>query len=436
MLRLALPALAEQLLGVMVMLVDVWLAGRYLKHAPELAAIGLMAYAIWLLTCMFDFVAIGATAMTARFAGGGNLRRANYVANQAVLVGAVMAVGVTAAVYFAARPFVSVMQLDGQAADLAVRYIVIMVPVLPAIMLQRVGIACLRGVGDMVTVFWLMAVVNVVNVVVSSALVIGIGPAPRLGWDGLAIGTSSAHLVGGLLMLMMLVRGYRGLKLQCRFLKPNRDMITRVLRIGVPGGIDIFLLIFCHMWYVAIINGLGDAAAAAHSVAVRLESLAFLPGSAFAMAAMTLAGQFLGARDDRRAGRSVLQATLAACGVMMVPAVLFVTLGFPLASIFLDPSRADIARQAAALLRISAMGLLPMCLMMVLSGALRGAGDTRWPLAIGMLGMLAVRIPSAYWLSSFLGVEGAWYAALADLCVRCLLVVYRFRHGGWKHIKV
>lgn len=436
MLRLALPALAEQLLGVMVMLVDVWLTGRFLKHAPELAAIGLMAYTLWLLTCMFDFVAIGATAMTARFAGAGNRRSANYVANQATFVGAVMAVGVTAAVYFAARPFVSVMQLEGQAADLAVRYIVIMVPVLPAIMLHRVGIACLRGVGDMFTVFWLMAVVNVVNVVVSSALVIGIGPAPRLGWDGLAIGTASAHLVGGLLMAAMLVRGYRGLKLQCRFLKPNRDMITRLLRIGVPGGTDIFLLIFCHMWYVSIINGLGDAAAAAHNVAVRLESLAFLPGSAFAMAAMTLAGQFLGARDHRRAGRSVLEATLAACGVMMVPAVLFVTLGFTLASVFLDPSQVDIARQVAALLRISAMGLLPMCLMMVLSGALRGAGDTRWPLAIGMLGMLALRIPGAYLLSSFIGVEGAWYAALTDLCVRSVLVVYRFRHGGWKHIKV
>lgn len=436
MLRLALPALAEQLLGVTVMLVDVWLTGRYLKHAPELAAIGLMAYTLWLLTCMFDFVAIGATAMTARFAGAGNRRRANYVTNQAALVGAVMAVGVTVAVYFAARPFVSVMHLEGQAADLAVRYIVIMVPVLPAIMLQRVGVACLRGVGDMLTVFWLMAVVNVVNVVVSSMLVIGIGPAPRLGWDGLAIGTASAHLVGGLLMAVMLVRGYRGLKLRCRFLKPNRDMIRRLLRIGVPGGTDIFLLIFCHMWYVSIINGLGDAAAAAHNVAVRMESLAFLPGSAFAMAAMTLAGQFLGAGDHQRAGRSVLQATLAGCGVMMVPAVLFVTLGFPLASIFLDPSRVDIARQVAALLRISAMSLLPMCLMMVLSGALRGAGDTRWPLAIGMFGMLAIRIPGAYWLTSFLGVEGAWYAALTDLYVRCLLVVYRFRHGGWKHIKV
>jgi putative MATE family efflux protein len=439
MLRLALPALAEQLLGAMVMLVDVWLAGRYLKDAPELAAIGLIAYAVWFLTAMFDFVALGATAMTARFVGGASYRRACHVTNQAVLAGAVMAVGAVIVVYFTARPYVAVMQLEGEAAELAIRYILILVPVLPAIMLQRVGIACLRGAGDMVTVFWLMALVNVVNVVVSSMLVIGIGPAPKLGWDGLAIGTAMAQLIGGVVMLVLLARGQRGLRLRWRWLRPNGQVIRRLLRIGIPGGIDTSLLIFCHMWYLSIINALpGDAPAAAHNVAVRLESLAFLPGSAFALAAMTLAGQFLGAGDPHRAGRSVIMATLAGCGIMMIPALLFVTAGLPLASIFLDASRLDIARDAAQLLLISSVSMIPLGLVMILSGALRGAGDTRGPLAISLCGLLLIRIPGAYLLAWHfeLGVAGAWYAAAIDLFLRCFMVIFRFRHGGWKEIKV
>ncbi|MFP6657246.1 MAG: MATE family efflux transporter [Pirellulales bacterium] len=438
MLRLALPALAEQLLGAMVMLVDVWLAGHYLKGAPELAAIGLMAYAVWFLTAMFDFVALGATAMTARFVGAANYRRACHVTNQAILTGTAMAVAAVIVVYLTTRPYVAVMQLDGEAADLAIRYILILVPVLPAIMLQRVGIACLRGAGDMVTVFWLMAIVNVVNVVVSSMLVIGIGPAPKLGWDGLAIGTASAQLTGGLLMLALLVRGHRGLRLRLRWLKPNVNVIVRLLRVGIPGGIDTILLVFCHMWYLSIINQIGDDAAAAHNVAVRLESLAFLPGGAFSLAAMTLAGQFLGAGDPHRAGRSVLMATFAGCGIMLIPTLAFVTVGLPLVSIFLDASQMDIAAVAAKLLMISAISMMPLGLVMILSGAMRGAGDTRWPMIISLVGMLLIRIPVSYLLIRYFewGVAGAWYAAAIDLSLRCLMVIFRFRHGGWKHVKV
>ncbi len=75
---------------------------------------------------------------------------------------------------------------------------------------------------------------------------------------------------------------------------------------------------------------------------------------------------------------------------------------------------------------------------MILSGALRGAGDTRWPLAFTLIGFLGVRIPLTWLLALHLqwGVRGAWYAMAADLLVRCGLVVYRFWQGGWKEIEI
>jgi hypothetical protein len=99
-------------------------------------------------------------------------------------------------------------------------------------------------------------------------------------------------------------------------LGPDRDLIRRLLRVGVPGGMDTLLIIFCHLWFVSVINRLGDLAAAAHGVAIRIESLAFLSGIAFQVAATTMAGQYLGARDHHRAGWSVLLACLVGGGVM------------------------------------------------------------------------------------------------------------------------
>ena len=439
MLRLALPVLAEQLLHAMVMLADVWLTGNFLarENAPALAAIGLMAYTMWLLTSAFDFVSSGATALTARFVGAGDLPRAREITNQSILVGAGLALSIVAVAYLGAKTFVGFMQLDDQAARLAVRYIYIILPVLPAIMIERVGIACLRGAGQMLTVFWVMSIVNVVNIGVSFSLVVGLGPLPALGWTGIALGTAAAHIVGGLLVLTMLLFGRTGLHLRPRLLKPNPEPIRRILHIGIPGGTDTMLIISCHLWFLGLINALGDTAAAAHSIAIRLESLAVLPGAAFSMAATTLAGQFLGARDPHRAKRSVEMACLTACGIMLPVGVLFFFGGRPLAELFIDPQYGSaIAADAAQLLRIASYAMLPLALHMVLTGALRGAGDTRWPLLFTLIGFLGVRIPGTYVLTVYYGVVGAWWAMLMDISLRCVLVVVRFQRGRWKRTVV
>jgi len=102
-------------------------------------------------------------------------------------------------------------------------------------------------------------------------------------------------------------------------------------------------------------------------------------------------------------------------------------------------------------MRIVAFATPPLAVAMILTGALRGAGDTRWPLVVTFIGFLGIRIPFAYLLAwdeihlplfdytiiGFgLGVAGAWYAMVAEVVLRAVLIVYRFWHGGWKRIKV
>ena len=450
MLRLAMPVLIEQLLVMLIGFSDTLLTGHYLGQ-PHLAAMNLMAYVLWLAQGMFAVVAIGATAMVARFVGAGKTESARRVTNQALLIGGVLAVAVTLLGLVWGGKAVLLLQLKGEAAALATRYVWCILPVLPLVMVEAVGIACFRGAGDMVTGLAVMTIVNVVNVAASWALVLGLGPLPRLGWDGLALGTALGFVVGGLLVLGLLLCGRTGLGVRWRWLRPDWDLIRRLLRIGLPGGADMLSIILCQFWFVSLINQLGDLAAAAHGVAIRIESLAFLPGVAFQAAAATLAGQYLGARDFHKASRSVLMASLVGGGLMVTAGVVFFTQAGPLAQLFVGARQLDVARQAAPLLRIISLGMPALALTMILSGALRGAGDTRWPLVFSMIGFLGVRLPAAYWLAFpcvqipgtgliltgwGLGVLGAWYAMVTDLCVRATLVVYRFWHGGWKRIDV
>ena len=395
MLRLALPVLAEQLLTMLVGYTDWWLAGHYLGDASYLAAMGLMAYILWLLPSMFSAVAIGATAMVARYVGAGDTQRANHVANQAVSIGIIFSVVMTLATVLGGSWFVSAMQLNGEAADHALRYLGLLVPVLPAIMIEQVGVACLRGAGDTVSGFVAKTIVNLINVIVSMTLVTGWGPFPQLGWDGLAIGTACGHGVGGLMILGILLSGRAGLSLQGKLLRPVKSIVRGLLKIGVPGGLDIALILGCHLAFVAIINRLGTLAAAAHGLGVTIESMAYLPGVAFQVAATTMAGQALGANRPSRAVRSALTACSAACLVMICAGFVFYFAPYAMASFFTGSGSSPTALATVPLLQIVAWAMPSLAVVMVLTGALRGAGDTRWPLAITLVGYLGIRLPGA-----------------------------------------
>ncbi len=450
MFRLALPVLLEQTLVMLVGLVDLWLAGNYLQSA-HLAAMGLVSYILWLIPCLFGAVAIGATAMVARFVGAGDRAMAVRVTHQAFLVGSVFAAVVTLFFGFLGRPFVELLQLPDEAANLASFYLMVLTPIIPLMMAEQVGIACLRGAGDTLTGFLAMSAVNIVNVALSAGLVTGWGPFPQLGWVGLALGTAAGYGIAGLIILAVLTYGRAGLQLRWSHLTPDQDLIRRLLRVGVPGGVDMTAIVLCHLWFLSIVNSLGVLAAAAHGLAIRIESLAYLPGTAFQVAAATLAGQYLGAGDLHRAARSVWTACLLG-GVLMTGAGAgFYFGGEWLAALFLGPGSAEAHALTAPLLKIVAFSQPSLAMSMVLSGALRGAGDTRWPLAFTFLGFLGVRIPLAYVLAweqidvalfglviqgYGLGVIGAWYAMITDVIVRSFLVLTRFLHGGWKWVKV
>jgi Na+-driven multidrug efflux pump len=205
------------------------------------------------------------------------------------------------------------------------------------------------------------------------------------------------------------------------------------------------------MTYVSIINRLGTLAAAAHGVGISIEAISYLPGAAFQVAAATMAGQYLGAGEPQRATRSAIAACLVGGSFMTLCGAAFIFAAGPLVTLLVPDVNSPVNALAAHLLPIVGVSMPALAISMVLAGALRGAGDTRWPLAITFLGFLGVRLPLAVWLATEqfhlpgtdivvqgwnLGVAGAWYAMVADVFVRALLILARFWHGGWRLVRV
>ena len=137
-------------------------------------------------------------------------------------------------------------------------------------------------------------------------------------------------------------------------------------------------VVSCNLWFLGIINALGTSSAAAHGVGIRIESLAYLPGSAFQVAAATLAGQYLGAGDQQRASRSVLMSLLVGGGFMVAMGFVFFFFAHPLTLLFLGRQTQDTSLVAAELLRVVAVSMPALAISMILIGAIR------WPAHWGL----------------------------------------------------
>src|SRR3954470_7068429 len=249
MLWLTMPVLIEQMLHVLVGFTDLWLTGNFLPGEAYVAAMTLMIYALWLVGNVFGVVALGSTAMVARFVGARDHDMANRVMNQSILTGLVWALLLMAIALPFAGMFPILMGLKGAAAAAATRYLTIEFYVLPAVMVERVAIACLRGAGDAVSGLVTMAIVNVINMGCSYALCVGLGPLPELGWTGIALGTAIGHCCGATILLALLAGGRAGFHLRVATMQPDWNLIGRILRIGVPGGFDVVLVSICHLIY-------------------------------------------------------------------------------------------------------------------------------------------------------------------------------------------
>ena len=270
LLVLVVPVLVEQILALGVGLTDKWLSGNLLPGPEYLAAVGLVAYCLAFLPAVFAVAAVSVTAIVARAVGAGDLKLAARATAQSLLIGGSAVAVMLLAAAVAGRWFVALLGLPEASSQLAGDYLAIVLPALPALMFTQVGLAALRGAGEMTTGMVVMTVVNIVNAVASAALATGWGGLPRLGWEGLAWGTALGSGCGAVMIGMVLFRGRSRLRLTASDWVPDLTLAKRLTRIGLPAGWDGIAHAVCQLSFLSIVNRLGDVDAAAHSLAITI----------------------------------------------------------------------------------------------------------------------------------------------------------------------
>lgn len=429
----------EQVLNLLVGTNDLLVAG-HLPHiaGPAVDALGVGGIINWFMGVVLGSLGIGSTAIIARAIGARHKSLANAALGQSVLIclaiGMVLGIGL----FVLAYPIGLLAGRHGETMTLFVQFLHILVLAAPAQAILLVGGACLRGAGDTRTPFLIMLVVNVVNAAATILLVFGPTPIGGHAIRGIAAGTAIAWYLGAVVILIVMARGVEPVKLYLHRLRPHLHTVKRILRVGIPSMVENVGGTWLATAIVMVIVGHipGKLLIGSHMIAVRVESFSFQPGFALGIAAATLVGQYLGLDDADRARKAAVFAWAIAASLMTCVGLIFVFIPHLLASLITHNHL--LVTQAAPLIRICGVIQFFFATSLVLSFALRGAGDTRTTMKLTYLSVFLIRVPGAFLLGYVfgLGLPGVWYALCADLTFRGCLFAARFFHGGWQTIQV
>ncbi len=431
--RLAWPVMAESFLQTFAQMVSMALVGHL--GASAVTSIGLSMAPLNVFYGLFTGLAVAATAIVARHMGADEERQAAHAAAQAILVSVLFAILGAVGIILFARNLVVWMGAEPEVIVQGTRYLQVMTPGLFFMWLSTVLTGALRGAGDTTTPMKVNIMISVVNFVLNLILVYGYLGAPALGVLGAGLATTIARVGGGLLLFGFYLARHTVIPpILKEDFRLDKRLAARIFRVGIPSAGERVIMSSSSVLYQRLVAGLGTVSYAAHTIGINAESLSYMPGQAFSVAATTLVGQNLGANRPDGAERSAYEALKLAC--LLVGGVGIVFLLWPHILMGFYTSDAEVIRLGSIYLRLMGVCQIHQAFGFVMTGALRGAGDTKFPMLITGAGNWLIRLSLSYFLINVVetGVVGAWWAMAADGLFRGLVSFFWFRSGRWKNI--
>jgi len=303
--------------------------------------------------------------------------------------------------------------------------------------LMMVLSSSLRGSGDTKTPMKIAIISNIINIVLDYILIFGMFGFAGLGILGAGIATTVSRIVGVILLLREI--NSDKIKIHINILDKwniDKDILKSITKIGLPAAFEKLIMRFGQLVYGGMIIKIGTEAYAAHNIAGTIETFSYLPGMGFGVAAATLIGQNLGAKKTNEAQENGLMSYFLATGFMVIVGAIFYIFAPFLAGLFSED--AEIIDLVVKVLRIIALFQPFLCITLVISSALQGAGDTKFPMYATFIGIWGVRVLGVYILGMKLnlGLVGVWISYALDVTVRGIILMIRFMKGKWKEIKI
>ena len=418
-------------LWVVSQIVDMVWVGRLGSSA--LAGMGLANVVLNLVYSVDMGLIVGVRATIARYVGAGDVRGANHVAGQGVLLGLVWGALVTLAGSFLAGPVLRLFGADAVVVREGTAFMQIMLAGWVGFEVMVMGLYAIQSSGDTVTPMFIEGMMRAVHVTLCPFLVLGLWIFPHLGIRGAALSNVISQSLGAVAVLWVLFAGRSRLHVHLADLHFAPRVMWRLLRVGIPALVMNLQGALGGSILMRFIVPFGTLGVAALSLAGRVDMFLSIPGIGLGSGAGVLVGHNLGASRPERAERSAWLAVGFVQAFMMACCAVILLWADQVVGIF--SAEPELVALGSAFLRITAAGYLVVSLSSVLQNCIAGAGDTLPNMVISLAAIWAVQLPLAFLLPRFtgLGIYGVRWAMVAATIAGSLAYAVYFRSGRWKH---
>lgn len=434
---LAMWPLLEQVLAFFVGLTDLLVSGRIAEGAERVAildAMGLGGYVAWFFNILQGAVATGVMALVSRATGARDHDLANRGLGQGLWLGILAGIGSLAILQAGVPLLIKWVALSPAAAVHAESFLRVLAWSGPLSGAMFAINAALRGSGDTRTPFFAMIVVNLVNMAMSWLLVFGPAPIGGHGVSGIATGTVIGWAAGLAVTVVLIARNRPdALRWTAETVRPHVATMRRIIRVGWPQCLEIAGMWMIHSYGIRVISRLpAEGALGAHILAIRVESMSFLPGFAIASAAAALAGQYLGAGSKEQATEAVRVSWRSAVALMSAMGFFFI-LGRETLIGWMAPESGVHLALASPLLIVSALSQPFFATCIILKTSMRGAGATaavmRW--SFGSMIFFRIGVLAVMHHTGVLTLTGVWVVFSLDLLVQAVVFSRLHFQGKW-----
>ncbi len=432
---LAIPMMLEMIMESVFAIVDIYFVSHLGKHATSV--VGLTESVITIVYSIAMGMSMAATAMVARRVGEKDAEGANKAAMQSLIVSILIIIVLTIPGFIYAPDILRLMGAEPAAIEMGTTYARIVMGSSLVIMLLFLINGIFRGAGDAMMAMKSLWLANICNIILCPLFIRGFGPIPAMGLTGAAIATTAGRSIGVIYQVYHLFNGKAVVKFVASKLTPDWKVIRSLLDVAWPAAMQF--LIGSGSWIVLakLVADTGHSeASAGYLIGIRIVMFFILPAWGMSNAAATLVGQNLGAGQPLRAEQSVMRTAKYNAVFMASMSVIFLLFAPWIIAFFTkDPA---VAAYAISTVRIVSAGFLFYGIGMVMINALNGAGDTKTPTAINLVGFWLFQIPLAYLLAIGLnmGPYGVFWAipiAETAISIAAYIIV---KKGRWKLKKI
>jgi len=427
--NLAFPIITEQLFVISLGMINTMMAGHIGKEA--VSAIGMVDSVNNIFIAFFSALAIGGMVVVAQFVGQGNIKKANAAMQQALFSGLIITFLVTIIMFIFQGPLIAILfgSADPEVISNAHTYLGITLLTYPLITIDLIANGLLRGAGDTKTPMKISIFMNIINVCLTYTFI----NILHMGIMGAALGIAVARISGGIIILIVLLRGSKILKLKnIKKFKFNKSLLKLIFGIGIPASIESLLFNGGKLITQIYIVDMGTIAIASNAIASSVATMLNVPGNSLCIAATALVGKHMGRGERKKAESALSYITKLSTIALIAIALIFIPFAGKVTSLF--TTNKEIIHLASAVLIVNSACIPLWSISFVLPAGLKGAGDVKYTLITSIIGMWLFRITLGYLLGVVLkfGLIGVWIGMIIDWVVRGSLYCIRFKKGKWK----